>query len=190
MVIYFNLQKYNVIWLYCNILFGVFWSIQERFTMKLKFNEDGKEGLDLIKPLWEKLNKFHLNQESNFKAHYANFTFTERKKVLLNKALAGAIYICLAEDEESGTVLGYIVTTISSENEGEIDSVYVEDEYRLMGIGDSLMQRSIRWMDGKGVKTKKVAVAACNPEAVSFYERYGFRRRTITLEKPSDRLEK
>ena len=53
-----------------------------------------------------------------------------------------------------------------------------------MGIGDALMQRSIRWMDEKGVKTKKVVIATSNQEAISFYERYGFRRRSITLEKP------
>jgi diamine N-acetyltransferase len=166
----------------------VFRVFRKDFIMKLKFNETGKEGIDLIQPLWEKLNKYHLNQKSDFKDHYALFTFTERKEVLLNKALEGDMYICHAEDEESKTMLGYIVTTISSEDEGEIDSVYVEEEYRLMGIGDALMQRSIRWMDGKGVKTKKVAVAAANQEAISFYESYGFRRRSITLEQPFNHL--
>lgn len=154
----------------------------------LIFVETGAEGLDLIHPLWEKLNKHHLNQKSDFMEHYENFTFAERKEVLLKKASNGAMLVCLAEDEESGTLLGYIVTTISSKNEGEIDSVYVEEEYRLMGIGDALMQRSIRWMDVKDVKTKKVAVAAANQEAISFYERYGFRRRSVTLEQPLDHL--
>ncbi len=156
--------------------------------MKLKFNEAGKECLDLIQPLWKKLNDHHLNQESDFKEHYKNFTFQERKEVLLNKALEGDMHICLAEDEETGTLLGYIVTTISHGNEGEIDSVYVEEKYRLMGIGDALMQHSIRWMNGKNVKTKKVTVATSNQVAISFYERYGFRRRSITLEQPLDHL--
>jgi ribosomal protein S18 acetylase RimI-like enzyme len=156
--------------------------------MKLKFNLAGKEGLDLIQPLWEKLNDHHKNQTSDFKEHYKNFTFQERKEVLLNKALEGDMYICLAEDEESGTLLGYIVTTISQGNEGEIDSIYVEEEYRLMGIGDALMQRSIKWMDEKNIKTKKVAVATYNQAAISFYERYGFRRRSVTLEQVFDHL--
>lgn len=84
----------------------------------LNFIETGAEGLDLIQPLWEKLNKYHLNQESDFKEHYKNFTFQERTEVLLNMALEGDMHICLAEDEESRTLLGYIVTTISPENEG------------------------------------------------------------------------
>ena len=140
--------------------------------MKLKFNEAGKEGLDLIQPLWEKLNDHHLNQASDFKEHYKKFTFHERKEVLLNKTPEGDMFICLVEDEESGTLLGYIVTTISPGNEGEIDSIYVEEEYRLMGIGDTLMQRSIKWMDEKNIKTKKVAVATYNKAAISLYERY------------------
>lgn len=154
----------------------------------VKFIETNHLNLDSVQPLWEKLNDHHQMQESSFKRHYENFTFQERKEVLLKKASGGAMLVCLAEDEESGIRVGYSVTTISSENEGEIDSIYVEDKCRLLGIGDELMKRSLGWMDKNGVKTKKVAVAAANQKAISFYERYGFRRRSLTLEQPLDHL--
>ncbi|AUB55425.1 GNAT family N-acetyltransferase [Methanobacterium subterraneum] len=154
----------------------------------VKFIETNQLNLDLIQPLWEKLNEHHRRQKSDFKDHYANFTFQERKKVLLNKARDGDMLICLAEDERSGIFVGYSVTTISSENVGEIDSIYVGGEYRLQGIGNELMKRSLGWMDKKGVNSRKVVVATSNQEAISFYERYGFRRRSINLEKPLDHL--
>ncbi len=154
----------------------------------VKFIETNQLNLDLIQPLWEKLNEHHRRQKSDFKDHYANFTFQERKKVLLNKARDGDMLICLAEDEDSGILVGYAVTTISSENVGEIDSIYVEGEYRLQGIGNELMKRSLEWMDRKAVKTRKVVIATSNQKAISFYERFGFRARSINLEQPSDHV--
>lgn len=154
----------------------------------VKFIETNHLNLDLIQPLWEKLNEHHRMQESDFKRHYENFTFQERKDVLLKKASRGAMLVCLAEDEESGIRVGYSVTTISPENEGEIDSIYVEDKYRRLGIGDELMKRSMRWMDKNEVKNKKVVVAAGNQEASSFYKRYGFQTRSITLEQALDHV--
>jgi ribosomal protein S18 acetylase RimI-like enzyme len=148
----------------------------------LKFIEKGLEGLDLIQPLWEKLNQHHLNKKSDFKDHYENFTFQERKEVLMEKAHGSSMRVDLVEDKEFGTYVGYCITTISIENEGEIDSIYVDEEYRSIGIGDQLMKRSLAWLEKEGVKNKKVVVALGNQESISFYERYGFRPRSITLE--------
>ncbi len=150
----------------------------------INFIETDHLNLDLIQPLWEKLNEHHLRQNSDFREHYKTFMFQERKEDLMKKATQ-AMLICIAEDEESENLVGYSVTTISLENEGEIDSIFVEAKYRLMGVGEELMKRSLRWMDKNGVITKKVVVAAGNDGATSFYERYGFRIRSITMEQPS-----
>jgi diamine N-acetyltransferase len=150
--------------------------------VNLTFIETDAEGLDLIQPLWGKLNQHHGKKKSEFQEHYQNFTFQERKEALLKKACGGDMQVDLAEDKESKLVLGYCITTISPENEGEIDSIYVEENYRSLGIGDQLMKRSLAWLESKGVKNKKVVVAVGNQETLSFYERYGFRPRSITLE--------
>lgn len=150
--------------------------------VNLRFIDAGPEALDVVRLLWEKLNKHHLNQKSDFQEHYANFTFPERKEVLLKKSHGGEMLISLAEDKYSGIRVAYCITTISPENEGEIDSIYVEERYRSLGIGKELMKRSLKWMDEKDVRTRKVVVATGNQEAISFYESYGFRSRSITLE--------
>ncbi|HMK54057.1 MAG TPA: GNAT family N-acetyltransferase [Methanobacteriaceae archaeon] len=145
------------------------------------FIETGAEDLDLIQPLWEKLNEHHQNKKSDFQDHYENFTFQERKEALIEKAHGGFMRIDLVKDEKSNIYVGYCITTISPEHEGEVDSIYVEKKCRSRGIGDQLMKRSLAWMERKDVKTKEVAVAIGNQEAISFYERYGFRPRIIIL---------
>ena len=146
------------------------------------FIETGAIDLDLIQPLWEKLNQHHQQQKSDFQEHYENFTFPERAETLLNKSLEGAMHIGLVKDKESGVMVAYCITTISQDNEGEIDSIYVEREYRGQGIGTELIKRSLKWMDDKGVNKKTVRVSFGNQEAVAFYERYGFRPRSLSLE--------
>ncbi len=151
---------------------------------RIKFIETNHLDLDLIQPLWEKLIEYHQRQKSDFEDHYENITFQKRKEVLLSKAREGKMFICLAEDEKSEILIGYSVTTISSGKIGELDSIYVEDKYRMQGIGHELIKRPLGWMDKKDVKIKKVAVVTGNQEAISFYERYGFRKRSINLEQP------
>lgn len=149
------------------------------------FIEADARGLNLIQLLWEKLNQHHLQQKSDFKEHYENFTFPERCETLLKKSICGKMHIGMLKDKESEIMLAYCITTISSDREGEIDSIYVEKDYRGRGFGDILIKRSLEWMDEEGVKKKTVRVSAGNPEAVSFYERYGFRPRSLMLEQVS-----
>lgn len=146
------------------------------------FIETGALDLDLIQPLWEKLNHHHHQQKSDFQEHYENFTFPERAETLLKKSLRGDMHIGLVKDKESGVMVAYCITTISQDKEGEIDSIYVEREYRGQGIGAELIKRSLKWMDEKGVNKKTVRVSIGNQEAVAFYEHYGFRPRSLTLE--------
>lgn len=145
------------------------------------FIETDDLDLDLIQPLWEKLNPHHHQQKSDFQEHYVNFSFAERAETLLKKSLDGYMHIGLVKNI-SGILVAYCVTTISSDNEGEIDSIFVEEKYRGRGFGDELIKRALKWMDEKGAKKKTVSVAVGNHEAVAFYERYGFRRRSLTLE--------
>lgn len=149
------------------------------------FIEADARDLDLIQPLWEKLNQHHRQQKSDFQEHYKNFTFLERSKTLLKKSLGGEMHIGMLKDKESEIMRAYCITTISADREGEIDSIYVLEKYRGRGFGDKLIKRSLEWMDEKGVKKKTVRVSAGNQEAVSFYERYGFRPRSLMLEQVS-----
>ena len=148
--------------------------------------ETSRRDLKLIKSLWEKLNDHHRKQKSDFKDHYENFTFSERAEVLLKKSNAGDMHIGLVKGKYSGILVAYCITTISEDGEGEIDSIYVEKEFRGQGLGDELMKCSLGWLDKNSVKVRKVTVAKGNSESISFYERYGFRTRAITLEQPLD----
>lgn len=87
----------------------------------------------------------------------------------------------IAVAEGTGEGVGYIVTTINAEHVGELQSVYVEAAYRRMGVGGTLMQKAMAWMDQQGAVEKVVEVSYGNEGAWGFYDRFGFMPRLTLL---------
>ena len=149
--------------------------------MNIRYIELDNDHIDSIKPLWEKLRDHHRELSPYFPERYVEFTFQERKKDLLKKSENGILRIDTAYDETTEQFIGYCISSID-EQIGEIDSIYLEEKYRSSGIGDTLMKRSINWMDKNSVKTKRIMVAAGNENTLTFYSRYKFFPKHIILE--------
>jgi ribosomal protein S18 acetylase RimI-like enzyme len=146
-----------------------------------EFVRGEKDLLDLVQPLWEKLNKHHENNSSYFSEKYRKQTFDARKaKFISDNNLE--IMIDLIKDNEKNIYIGYCISTINKEMVGEIDSLFIEKEYRKFGLGDNLMKRALNWLDSKYIKTKIIAVAGGNENVLEFYKKYGFHKRRIILE--------
>ncbi len=141
-----------------------------------------KQGLNLIRPLWEKLNERTKTRSQHFSTHYSRLTFGLRNRGLVEKSKTGALRIDLAKDLDTGELIGYCASTISKDSQGKIDSIYVEPNYRQYGIGDNLMKKVLCWMDNLSTKTKMLVVAAGNEEVFTFYSRYNFYPKATILE--------
>ncbi|WP_346916469.1 GNAT family N-acetyltransferase [Clostridium sp.] len=142
----------------------------------------GSKGLlEHVGPLWEKLNHHHKGNSINFKEKYEKFSFKERRNGFLAYKNDN-ININLVRDKDKNIYVGYCVSTVNSGSVGEISSLYIEPEYRKYGIGDELIKRAIKWLDDNEASKKIIGVAAGNEDVLKFYERHGFRSRTIILE--------
>lgn len=149
---------------------------------EIQYIETDQQGLDLIKPLWQQLVEHHKARSLIFYDDYAKITFATRKKQLLKKSRANTIRIDLAKDVNLGELIGYCVSTISEERQGEIDSIYIKPDYRRFGIADNLMKRALHWMDEQFITKRILIVAAENEEVLGFYSKYSFHPRSIVLE--------
>ena len=150
--------------------------------MSISYIKLDNDQIDSIRPLWEKLRDHHRELSPYFPERYVELTFSERKEDLLEKAENGVLIIDAAYDETSKQFIGYCISSISEENIGEVDSIYLNEKYRSSGIGDALMKRSLDWMDQNGVETKRIMVAAGNENTLAFYSRYKFFPKHIILE--------
>ncbi|ABR47613.1 GCN5-related N-acetyltransferase [Alkaliphilus metalliredigens QYMF] len=146
-----------------------------------EFISGSRELIDLVQPLWEKLNKHHEINSDFFSDKFKNLKFEVRKdKFIKDNDLE--IKIDLIKDTEKGLHIAYCISTISKDLIGEIDSIFVEKEYRKYGLGDKLMNRALEWLNSKQVKIKIIGVAEGNQNALEFYKRYGFYKRRVILE--------
>lgn len=146
-----------------------------------QFVTGGIELLDFVQPLWESLNEHHEINSSYFKENFINFKFQVRKnKFLKNSDLEIKVDLIKALDKE--LYVGYCISTINKESIGEIDSIFVEKEYRKYGLGDKLMVRALEWLNSNQVKTKIIGVAEGNEDVLEFYKKYGFYKRRVVLE--------
>lgn len=139
------------------------------------------ELLDFVQPLWEKLKKHHEMNSSYFSDNMRAITFQVRKnKFIKDKNLK--VKIDLIKENKNGVYIAYCISTINEELMGEIDSLFVEEEYRKYGLGDKLMNSALEWLNSNQVKTKIIGVAEGNENVLEFYKRYGFYKRSVILQ--------
>lgn len=153
--------------------------------VNIRFLEGSEELLEKVGPMWKKLNLHHENISTHFSHHFHQVTFAQRKEHWLQEKKSGQLRIYLAQTEVSNEYVGYCVT-ICNQNLGEIDSIFVVDTYRKMGIGHRLMTRALDWLNQQSVKSNRISVAFGNEQVFRFYEQFGFLPRATILEQISE----
>lgn len=150
--------------------------------VKIEYTHTDEQGLDIVSALWQKQREYHRALSQHFAGRLDRMTFDLRKRGLLDRSREGAMRIDLARDMDTGELVGYCISTVYGDRQGEIESIYIKPDYRGSGIGDKLMKRALRWMDEYPVNSKVLAVGAGNEEVFAFYSRYSFYPRTTILE--------
>ena len=141
--------------------------------MNISIIEKDIAELEIIKPLWEKLNSIHLDKSVYFKSKYENFTFDKRIESIYKKAQKGIIKIDVLLDNDKRDIVGYCLSSIE-DNLGEVESIFIEKEYRKFGLGDKLMNNALQWFNSNGIKNIEINVVYANDEVLPFYEKHGF----------------
>jgi GNAT superfamily N-acetyltransferase len=142
----------------------------------------GEDGLDAVRPLWEKLRAHHSPLLAGFPGAMPPFNFAARKEELVAKSAPGKIRIELVSVAPGAPDIAYCISTVSTDGHGEIDSMFVEEPFRSRGIGSELVRHALAWLASAGASSKMVTVAHANEQALAFYQRFGFHPRTILLQ--------
>ncbi|HPL17430.1 MAG TPA: GNAT family N-acetyltransferase [Spirochaetota bacterium] len=139
-----------------------------------------REELDIIRHLWVKLNEMQYSDSVYFKDHYSSFTF-EKRTAKFKACDPDALMVEIAETA-GRQAAGYCIATVSPDNTGEIDSIFIDEGHRGNGIGDRLMRDSIAWLRMRGCERIRVSVAHGHESVFPFYRKYGFFPRMTCLE--------
>lgn len=142
-----------------------------------------KNELDLIKVLWEKLNQLHYELSPYFKNRFSEMTWEKRKEKLLNKSKT--LFFEYAVDEKGNNIIAYCISTIDRNDNttGEIDSIFVDENWRKSGIGNQFIEHAINWLQSEGIENQKILVAAGNESVLRYYQQFDFYPLHIILQK-------
>jgi Predicted acetyltransferase len=102
-------------------------------------------------------------------------------KRILEQELNKTIYFFVAADENNSKIVacnGVIVhqmipsTSFLNGKKAYITSVYTEEEYRTMGIQNTLMKMCLMFLEE--IECRKIELDASNPVAIKLYKKFGF----------------
>lgn len=137
----------------------------------------GRELLDRVGPLWERLNAHHALVSPHFAPFFRSRDFAWRRATLHE----GELLVVLAVSE--GEDVGYVLASRKGEM-GEVESLFVAEGHRDQGLGGALLDEALVWVEG--CERVRIGVAAGNEEALRLYGRRGFVPRVTILERPGE----
>ena len=132
------------------------------------------------------LNEHHQERASHFRFHYEQMNFGDRKAYFEKIATTGTLRLNLARDPVADRFVSYCVSSICPDNTGEIESIFVEPDYRSHHVGSNLISRALDWLDACGVRRKRVSIGDGNEEAWGCYRKFGFYPSMTILEQKKD----
>lgn len=95
--------------------------------------------------------------------------------------------VCLLAEADGATV-GYLASYVRGPDSlrpvrvAVLESMYVREGARCVGVGERLVLAFLGWAEGHGAGWASVSAYAANGAAIRFYEKLGFRPRSVTLE--------
>ena len=138
----------------------------------------GEELLERMRPLWCELQRHHADRFPKWREDLLAATFDQRKAGLIKKGVGGLLVLLAMRGRED---VAYGICTVNEHGQGEIDSIYVSEEYRQQGIGTALMKEAMAWLRDRNVTDIVVDVMAGNDAAAHLYEKFGFAPRTVRM---------
>ena len=139
------------------------------------------EHIDRIRPLWEKLIQANAANSPYFADYYGTFEFEIRKGFLQEKLDNGAaMYTAVLVDREKKQDAGFVTVTYNRDTSfGEIEMLYLLEEYRGQGMGKKLFKMALSCLDINCIRDRKLCVTYGNEAALRLYESFGFYPFTI-----------
>ena len=147
----------------------------------ITYSVTGIKDLKKIEPMWKMLTRYLEKQSTLHKSDFQNKVFEDRFAPFFEKTKNGKYRIVIAS--KNGIDVGYCVSSITKDSIGEIDSIYLHNDYRKQGVGEHLMNDALRFFDENNTKKEILSVSEGNEDVIQFYGKFGFQTRYYVLKR-------
>jgi diamine N-acetyltransferase len=131
----------------------------------------GTGSIDIIEPMWVLLNEMHKEFDRRIMQPVRTTTWPERREQLIGKS-GFKVNIELLYEKKNR--IGYCYSTIDRDGIGEVESVFIDEQFRSRGFGELLMESALSFFEQNRAADIKIWVHPANTRAMSFYWRFGF----------------
>lgn len=132
-----------------------------------------------VLPMWDAVRRFHRELEPHWPRRWANpppdilSWLAQELQAYWHGTGRKVIFVCDTGQE----LVGFIRVALMDSwlCPGQVESLYVRDDYRSQGVGQVLMAQALAWCATHGAAEVGLHVSASNAGAARFYARLGFR---------------
>jgi diamine N-acetyltransferase len=128
--------------------------------------------LDMIRFLWEELNEYNNSLHRKCFGERLRRDWAHECQELQKRAQELAVRFHVAKLDEE--LVGYCLSSINKDLEGEIISLFVRPGFRGKGIGTLLVNEHMRSFRENKARSIFLYVHPCNCDAIRFYWKFNF----------------
>lgn len=135
------------------------------------------EDINIIKPLWEVLNRHQQAHVRHFGEDYRKLSFEDYIEVIKSKSKY-RLEVVFLDNKPLGYCLGSIFQEL-----GTIHELYLYDDLRGKGLGSYIFERMVFWLEIQKVKDIEITVPNGYESMMLFYQKLGFKTASFRMKK-------
>jgi GNAT superfamily N-acetyltransferase len=152
----------------------------------IKLKRATMDDLLTIQTLNDKLFKYEMDRDLD--EYISNWAFGKESKEYFSDLIENNYVILATVDNEP---VGYLAGSLYQDDTysyydgltAELDNMFIEEEYRKLGIGSKLINAFTEWCKKQSAKRIFVTATIGNDNTIEFYKKHGFKDLNITLRK-------
>lgn len=141
---------------------------------------------DELKVVQDMNHKLFVHDNKYFNDLNLQWPYQEKGTEYFKNKINNTKGVCIVAEVE-GVVVGYLAGstfdagTAYLAKRAELDNMFVEEEYRMSGVGKELVEEFKKWCQENGVEKMFVNAYSPNTRAIAFYQKSGFEEYSTTL---------
>lgn len=139
-----------------------------------RFQEGSSELLKSCNTLWELFIRNQAQNAGEMSVGVEEYIRNLRDYGLSQKTQNGKLHVQIVSVSGQKEPIGFCITSMTKEKIGEVEALFVAENYQGNKLGSQLFEKALAWMEKEGAIEQRLVVVVGNEKVFNFYAKYGF----------------